>query len=52
LIFKDIIFFIFSVFTSDGKKRAIFGKKQPNNNLIIFEKMLFFAKKSIFLQFF
>ena len=52
LIFKDFIFYIFSVFTSGGKKRAFFGKKQPNKNLIIFEEMLFFAKKSNFLQFF
>ena len=47
LIFKDFIFYIFSVFTSGGKERAFFGKKQPNNNLIILKKMLFFAKKRI-----
>jgi len=38
LIFKDFIFYIFSVFTSGGKKCVFFGKKQCNKNLIILKK--------------
>jgi len=38
LIFKNFIFYIFLVFTSGGKKRAFFGKKKCNKNLIILKK--------------